>query len=236
MSVMNNIAAMFRPTQQVTAAPPPSPMAQQNPGADPATLQAPAAAPAPANPLDAFQSIWQTPDPSKSEPDPLAAPLLNADPGKIRQAAAKMDFTAGITPDLMQKAMGGQDPQAFIQVMNLVAQQAVATSAQLSSATVEHATRANNARMLQALPKHVNQVQLDAMAPQNPVLQHPSAQPMLKMIRGQIQAAEPTLTPAEVNAKAEAYLGTFAQALTPAPTPAPAAAGETDWSAYGGLT
>jgi len=208
-------AAPGAPQQTIQQAPQPAPapLAQQNPGAVPpaAPVAAPAAEP---NPMDTLQNIWQAP-PNAPAPqaDPFATPLLNSDPAKLQAAAAKIDFTAGIAPELMQKAMSGQDPQAFLQVLNHVGQRSLVTAAQLSTGMVENATRANNSRIMEALPNHVNSIQLSQMAPENPALAHPAAQPLLQLARAQIKANNPDLTPAQINQRAEQYLTGFGQAI-----------------------
>lgn len=221
MSLATNIANMFRPTQQVTvAAPPPAPMAQTNPGAAgnapvPASgAAAPNAAPAvDPNSLDAFADVWKTPPQDQQPQDPFAAPLLGTDPNKITQAAAKMDMTRGISPEMIQKAMSGQDPQAFMAVMNQVAQNTLATATQITTATTEHAHRANNQRMLQALPDRIKQTQLDNIQSENPVLQHAAVQPMLKLARQQIKMNNPGMSAEAINRQAEAMMSAFATAL-----------------------
>lgn len=237
--ILNNISNLFRPTQQVSVAPQ-QPMAQVNPGAaavvPPAgtalpTVQAPAE---PANPLDNFASVWQTPQGNNGAPqgDPLATPLLNSDPSKIAAAAGKMDFLAKVPQEVMQRAMSGNDPQAFMQVMNFVGQQTLAAAAQLSTAATEHSHRANNQRLMGVLPGQIKAAQLASMTPENPVLQHEASQPLLKVVRTQIQQSEPNLSPQQIQAKAEQYLMTFASQLSPqaaAPAPAPGTDGSQDW-------
>jgi hypothetical protein len=235
--IVNSIANMFRPVQQVQ-------MAQPNPGAGapppPAGTSAPIqqAAPEPApNPLDEMASLWQT-DPKSPPPvDPFATPLLNTDPAKIAEAAGKMSFTGGVSQELLTKAMSGQDPAAFMQVLNAVAQRAVATSAQINASTIEQATARNNDRFQQALPSRVRQIQLDSMQSENPVLQHSASQPLLQLVRSQLQMkAPPGTSAAEINRRAEAYLTGFAGALTAPTADATAAAnkvaGGTDWDTW----
>jgi hypothetical protein len=211
--IFQSVADIFRPTTQVTMAPPPhQPMSQPNPGANPDAVPPPGSAQnqpgEPANPLDNFSKIWETPTP-EANTDPFATPLLNSDPAQIREAAGKMNFTQGISQEQVSKALGG-DVGAFMQVLNKVVQNSTAVQAQLSTATVERAIGANNGRVFQALPSKVRDVQLAGLTPENPVLQHPAAQPMLHMMRGQIAANNPGMSAADVNKQAEQFLGAFA--------------------------
>jgi hypothetical protein len=185
--------------------------------------------------LDSFTSLWQN-DPNAAPPvDPLAAPLFNSDPGKIAQAAGKMNFTQGITAQQIQEAMA--DPAKFLEVINRVGQQAVAAATQVSTASIEQAHARNNERFSAALPARIRATQLSEMQSENTVLQHPAAQPLLHVVRAQIAAKEPTLTAAQVQHKAEQYLTGFASQLS-APTAeqaaqATAASEGTDWSQWG---
>lgn len=236
MSILNSVANIFRNTQQTVAAPA-APLANVNPGADPAIVPAPGTSKeTPPNPLDEMAALWQTDPKSTPAVDPLSTPLFNTDPAKIAAAANKIDFMRNVPQDLMAKALAGNDPQALVQLMNTVAQQTLATATQLNAATIEQATQRNNSRITDALPSRVKQIQLDSMQPEHPVLQHPAAQPFLQLVRSQIQMKEPTLSPAEINRKAEAVLAGFAGQLT-APTAAQQDAGRqktagTDWDTW----
>jgi hypothetical protein len=230
-----SIANLFAPRATV------APMGVQNPGAAavvPASGTSQTTAPAePANPLDQFNTLWQT-DPNAVAPvDPLAAPLFNTDPAKIAAAAAKLDFAGGLSPELLAKAMSGQDPAAFMAVLNQVAQRAVATSTQLNAATIEQATSANNKRITDALPGRVKAIQLDSLESTNPVLQHPAAQAYRKVVLGQLQMKNPGMTATMMNAEADRILTGFAEAvMAPAQAAsaakASAASEGTDWDTW----
>lgn len=63
--------------------------------------------------LDVFQQMRDTALGKKPE----LAPEFSLDPATLNDAASKLNFTQGISPELMQKAMGG-DTEAFMQVLN----------------------------------------------------------------------------------------------------------------------
>jgi hypothetical protein len=222
--IFKSVADLFRPTQAVTQ--------QQAIYVQPAPTPAPTPAP---NVLDTVATLWQTDDKSKAPVDPFAAPLLQTDPAKLQQAASKIDFTSQIAPDLMAKAMSGQDPAAFMEVLNTVARTTLTTSAQLSAATVEQATARNNERMMQALPATVTQIQLDSIRPESAVLQHAAAEPFLKLVRSQLQMKNPHMSAHEINRQAESTVLNFAKEVSAAPAPGAAptqASTETDWDAW----
>lgn len=232
-----SIFDIFRPTQQVS-------MTQQNPGA--ASAEAIAAAQAqlvaaqqpPANPLDALTPLWQTDPKSAPAVDPLSTPLFKTDPAAIAAAASKMDFVSGIPPEVMANAMSGKDPAAFMQVLNIVGQRATATSAQLNAATIEQSHVRNNQRIEQVLPARIKQAQLDQIQPENPALQHAASQPLLQLVRAQVQMKNPGMSAVEINNRAEQVLVEYAsQLVAPQQAAATQAAGggETNWETWAGV-
>ncbi len=222
------IASMFRNTQQVAAVPavPGNGNNSQPPGNNQPTGK-PGSSMEPNNgnnnnpgdpnaqpgntgannsPLDAFAGLWKN-DPKAVDPnaDPFAAPLFNMDPTKVREAAGNIDFLSQVPQELMAKAMSGQDPQAFMQVINSVAQNALATSLQLGTATMEQAGTRIGQRFNSALPGRMKSFQVQNMASKNPVLSHPAVQPVLQSVREQIQRQNPDLSPQQIQEMAENY-------------------------------
>lgn len=242
------IMDMFRPApQQPAPAPaqgqqqpasqqvvPGSTMNQNNPGADPTKQQGSAN-----SPLDSFASIWQNKSNSEGDPntDPFSGPLFNADPNAIREAAGKADFLSSLPQELIQKAMSGNDPQAFLEVINKVAQNSLAMAVQLSTATAEQAGTKLGERFKKATPGMVKDAQLSGMRSDNPVLQNPAAEPMLQMIRERIRRNNPDLPAQEIQSQAEKFLTTFAQELSG--TTKQSAEGTKqegqDWAAWAGM-
>jgi hypothetical protein len=268
MSLLPNISNLFRPTQQVTVTPqpanpmqgapvPPGGTMQPNnpaagtgsgqsgapnlpapqPGTDP--QQQTSQNPADTGPsLDNWKTVWDTPPADKTPTDPWSQPILPSDPAKIREAAGKMDMLSGVNPELMQKAMSGSDPQAFMQVINAVAQNTLAMSAQLSSASVERAGSVIRERTEQSLPEKFRDFQLNQLPVDNPVLNHPGAQGLLRMTRQQLKMQNPTWNAQQINDEAVKYLTTFAAATTHQSAPAvqqrtsQQAQEGTDWSTF----
>lgn len=242
-----SIANIFRPTQQVSAAPtgqqqpqqPPVPgssMQVQNP-------QAGVASPPPTNdaadnsPLDAWKDVWHT-DPKANPPsDPWSQPILPSDPNKIREAASKMDMMAGMPPELVQKALAGNDPQSLMDLMNRVAQNTLAMSAQLATASVERAGTVIRDRTKQEMPDQFREYQLNNLPVENPVLNHPGAQGLLRTTRQQLKMNNPTWNAQQIHDEAVKYLTGFAGALsqtgTPQQTPRDSSGTpEQDWEAF----
>jgi len=83
-----------------------NPEQQQNPAQQQAVVQE-------QNDLDIFQSLRN----NAANAKPEAAPEFTLDPTALNEAASKLNFTQGISPELMQKALSG-DAEAFMQVLN----------------------------------------------------------------------------------------------------------------------
>lgn len=177
------------------------------------TPSEPAAPTPPADPLAGMAALWKN-DPNKPQPvDPLRGPVLNSDPTKIAEAAGKVNFLDQVPAELMQRVNAGNDPAALAELINTVAQRTLATATQVGAATVEQGLQRNNQRIEQALPDRIRQVQLDAMPVANPALAHEASQPLLRLVRAQILAGNPNLSPEAVNKQAEAVLINHAQAV-----------------------
>jgi hypothetical protein len=224
-----NLGSLFTNTPRVQVANQPAPQGPQQPTGKPgSSLEAPGTGQqqpgqtgqqTPQNqeansPLDAFKTMWQD-DPTKqaSNADPFASPLFNMDQGKVNEAIGQIDFVQQLNPELVQKAMSGQDPQAFMQVINEVGRKALLTSVQLSTATAEQAGQKIGQRFNTALPGRFKDLQIQSQAPSNPLLSNPSVAPMLDAVRQRLKMQNPDWTPAQIQQQAEKYFSDFAAEL-----------------------
>lgn len=202
-----NIANLFRNAPPQNAAPAPAPTAPPSP--------TPAPPPEQNSPLDAFKSMWQTDGKSGTaeNPDPFSAPLFNSDPAKIREATSQMDFSRELPQELMSRVMAGNDPQAIVEMVNAVAQKALATSLQLATATTEQAGQRMGERFKTALPSQFRDLQIQNQRPSNPILDHPATKPLLDSVRQRLKLQNPDWQPQQIQAEAEKYFTDFAASL-----------------------
>lgn len=192
----------------------------KNMGADPANVNNqnvgnnepgndPNAGKEPGSQLDSFADVFKLPTSADGQPqlptDPMAGPITNIDPAKLREAASKMNFAAGVSPELLQKAMSGQDPQAFMAVLNTVAQNGFTAALTTSTNAFESGIAKFRDNLDSALPERVRQVQIRQAAPRNPVLNHPAAKPVVEAMKLQIATANPSLPPDRVAEMSENY-------------------------------
>lgn len=197
------------------AAPPAGPVSKQadpaNPQAHPGNMnnQAP-------NPLDAFSSLFKPQVELGPDGKPVAAPpptdpnapLLKFDGDKIRDTITKTAFTGGIDPAQAQKALSG-DVNAFMEILNGVAQQAVIANTTISQNMVELGGREVNNRVTRGLDSHIRDNQLSQYTPENDVLKHPAVAPLVDGVKLSIARNNPKMSAADVMKLTGEYFNNF---------------------------
>lgn len=198
--------------------------APANPGADPANMisgtnsqqPAPNGGAGDKPTLDTFSDLFKPKqiDPNAPKRATLSDPLLTPlDPAVFQQHVQNANFTANISPDTVQKALGG-DPQAFMEAINTAAREAFSASAQLSQGVSEHAAREAATRLDGTLDSRIRGHAIRTHTSDNPALSHPAAAPMVNAIKAQIAAQNPQLTAADVQKRSEDYFITFADLIS----------------------
>lgn len=171
---------------------------------------------APGSPLDKFNDLFKVDTDTNGQPivvtDPMAQPLVQLDPAKLREAASKMNFTQGVSQELLQKATSG-DGVALLQLINASAQNAFIAGSMATGSVVDNAVRTNNDRFNTVLPDRVREVQIRQTAAKHPALNHQSAVPMVEMMKAQVAAKNPTLSPDKVAEIAENYFIAMADGI-----------------------
>lgn len=248
MAFLNGIFGTPSPAPAPAAAPVPSPAPAPNSATNPANPAPNTGAPAPNNAAaqpqpsnSAMDTLMKLMTPSAEVVAARAAAQENANKGifpevkpeQIQASLANADFTTGLQPEQVQKALGG-DVTALMAILNTTARNAVASSMQLSQGLVEHGVKTGNDRFSASLDSRFRDLQLRNQNVVNPALNHPLAKGMVQSISSQIANANPRLSPAEVAQQAETLFLQFAKDLT-APTPEQVAANkppEKDWMRY----
>lgn len=193
------------------------------------------------SPLDNLQSFWDTPTDAQGKPvaapvDPLASPIFTLNSAKVKESAAKLDFTAGIDQTALTEAFGDK-AGLLMQMMNQVGQQAFVAGTLNTGSMIDHGVKSNNNRFQSTLPRHIKEVQLSQTGTSNPVLSHPAAIPLVNGLKKMAFDKNPDANPADVMASVEALLlglGTAMADTTPEATQRKEAvkAGEQDWSSF----
>ena len=220
---------------------PPAPAPQV--GEQQTAAPAPTAAPAQqqSSPLDSLKAFWDTPVDAEGKPvaapaDLTATDIFNFDPAKVTESAGKLNFTANVDPELVSKALGG-DQQAFMDVINKATQNAFAAATLNTGKLINQGHVTNNSRFSSTLPTQIRKVQLEQTETTNPILQHAAAQPLVAALKSMAFAKNPNANPVDVTKQVEALmvgLGTAIADATPESTQRKEAAkaGEADWSNY----
>lgn len=157
--------------------------------------------------LDDFKNLWEDEQPKDGEQPSQGKPKgLNVDPKRIRESAAKLDFSKVVDPALVTKALAG-DAQSFISVLNSVGQAGFANAMHATLLTVNKAMEDSEGRVFERLPSEVRKHTVrDSSLTNNPKLNHPAIRPMLEMVQQRIADKYPDATTAQVQEMAKEYL------------------------------
>lgn len=189
---------------------------------------------APQSGLDSIMALMKPREGSQPQnPQPQKGLFgdLNAD--KVREHAKQANFAAGLNPELIQKALGG-DPQAFMEAINSVAQEAFSASVSMSQGLVEHGVKTGTEQFSSGLDSRFKDYELRNQNPSNKALSHPLAKGMIDSLKRTIAQANPQMSAAEIHQAAESGFLQFAQEITAKPEGQedPNATKATDWSKY----
>lgn len=174
-----------------------------------------------APPLEAYAKLFDNVAPAGGQ----SFQTLNADPAKIRDVAKTIDFTAGVSPELITKALAG-DVKSMLTAMNQVAQTAFANSTQASSVLVDRQSSAAVDHVRSGLSGEFKKFQLRSdLQAENPAFSNPAIQPLVDVVQAQLASQYPQATVAELKSHAVKYLSGAFAAMNPEAASALAAAG-----------
>lgn len=244
MSFMNKIfGSNPAPVAPTAATPGNMPATQAAPAATPGNplLPNPAAtAPVDPNrvesPLDAFTDLFKI-DPAAIQEQ---KPFFNVDPQKLRDAASKNDFSKVISPEMLQtlQAGGPEAVNAMVNAMNMIAQKGYGDSALATTQIVESALKRQQEAFEAKLPGFIkNHSVAESLRNENPIFNHPAAQPLLDVLKQAVNQKFPNATVKEQTETAQNYLLSLVQQAQPAAKSDPnaLAKGETDWDKYASI-
>ena len=197
----------------------------QNPQAAQAaqSTQAPAQAPAPEAakpqeaPMDQFKDLWATQAPAKAAPS-----ALDLDVQTVAQSAGQLDFTKVVRPEVMQKisAGGPEANAAFLQAMSSIAQATTAHSQLAAADIMKQALAEQKKSLLQEFKSQsAQQSAFDGLRAENPMMSHPSVQPIVSAVQAQLQIKHPNATSQELRDMTKDYMQRFADVMNPKAPP-----------------
>lgn len=167
------------------------------------------------NPLDNFMNLLTPKQQGNQQQTPQG--IFGDVPADQIQAQIKQaNFVNGLDQAKVQSALSG-DANAFMEVLNSVAQNAFAANMNLTRGMVEHGVTTGNKRLEGSLDSHFRNYQLKQQTPttDNAALQHPVGKAFLGSISQQIANANPHMSAAEVAKAAEQNFLEFAKMLAP---------------------
>ena len=170
------------------------------------------------SPLDSFSDLWNNANQDGSQtPDGAPGSMFNVDPKALNETVTKMNFLGAIPPKVQEalKAGGEDATKANLYLMNMVAQQSFAQSAQATAKIVE-AALAKQAQDFESRVSDVvkkNTVRED-LSSANPVFKHAAAAPILQSLEAQMIKKYPNASPTEVSKMAQDFLTHFASEIS----------------------
>lgn len=162
----------------------------------------------------------------------IASPNFKLDQEVLTKVTNSMDFTKGVDPTLMEKALGG-DAKSVMEVMQQVGRNSYRSSLEhTASLTDAHLTNraAYEAQQLnKGVKTQLTQNELSSV----PNYSHPVVKAELNRVAESFQRANPDATPPQVAKAAQKYMQDLQLALNPnAPPEEAGAGGSVDWTSY----
>lgn len=171
-----------------------------------------------ADPLAGYKDLW-TPNTTKDASGkevpitvtkPIMTPTMNIDPGKIMESARQLDFTKGMNPEMLSKAVKG-DAEAFISVINTATQNAYAQGAMATAGIIQQAMTLQEQNFnSKVMPDILRRHTITTTVGESALASNPAAAPLLSTIEQQLTSKYPTASPAEIKKHAETYLSGLA--------------------------
>lgn len=193
--------------------------------------------------MSLYSGLYDSPDPEtvkKNEPPKF---LLAAD--KVKEAAGKMDFTAGLPDEIAQKLQSGEaiDGKTLLAAINFAGRQAYSRALEHATGLTGHFVEARVKHEQQGLPTVLRNYLAKSKAISGPnVSDNPVVREHMAMISEKIAVKFPDATEEEVATLSQEYFTEMAKAINPkafqqstGPENKPRGKDEVvveDWSAY----
>ena len=181
------------------------------------------------NPLDSFTQLWQNPSQAGQQTQqgqtqqtnvaagPESRQYVNTDLNAISGFTKNINFAQNVPPELMEAAMGG-DPKAMINIINGVAQSALAHSLQLNGSALNASLNSGLQQFgttLEGKFKDFSTKDRVYSSEDSKILSHPAIQPLVETARRQILQNNPAATSAEVQQQLVSYFKEVSSAISP---------------------
>lgn len=166
--------------------------------------------------LDTFKDLWTSGENGDDADDDTIESLFDIDPKKIEETVSKIDFAKSIDQDVIRKiSEGGEEAQAaFALALNQVAQTVFSQSMLANGVLVKQALTGAQAQFdKRSSNNYKNTAVSDSLSKTNPLLNHPSVEPFIDVIKSRLTKKYPNAPAEEIKSKALQYLDEFAEAV-----------------------
>jgi hypothetical protein len=185
----------------------------------------------PANPLDAYQKMF---DNAAKAGDGTSAPSFKLDPKVLAEVSSSMDFTKSIPQELMQKALTG-DVASLMEVIKQSNQQAYRASLEHTSTLTDSFLNQRQTFEQSRVDKGVRNQLTQSELAQTPNYDHPVVKAELNRVAEQFARANPDASPQSIAKAAQQYLTDLHAAMNPTTKQGGDSSigdGQMDWSKY----
>lgn len=162
------------------------------------------------NPLDAYNKMYENAN-KASEMEP---PKFAIDRKVLDEVSSGLDFTQGINPDLMEKALSG-DTKALLEVIQSVGRNAYKASLEhvtaLTDVHLNQRAEFDSKRLNQSIRQQLTSEALSSI----PNYTHPRVKAELNRIASTFAAANPDASPKQIAEEARKYLAELYNAMNP---------------------
>lgn len=182
----------------------------------------------PLNPLDAYAKLFD----NATTGTPDAPPSFTLDPKLLSEVSGQLNFTQGISPELLTKATSG-DTAALLEVINQVGQQSYKTALHHSTTLTDKFVGARSSFDQKNIGSHVQGALTDSALASIPNASHPVVKNQLKMVADMMRKSNPDATPQQIAEASQKYILELAGALNPSDKAKPdESQGEFDWESF----
>lgn len=168
-----------------------------------------------ATPLDKHKDIWNT-DNTK-DPTAFTPVFGEVDTKKIGDALSNVDIAGNVlTPEIRANlAKGGEDAAAaFAQGMNNVARAVITNQTATTAKIVEQALAKQQTQFMEMLPTIIRRTSAqEALVTENPLLAHPSMQPIVEALQSSFSRKNPNASSKEIATQVQDVFASMAQAF-----------------------
>lgn len=180
----------------------------------------------PENPLDIYSKMFE----NAAKNSDIQAPDFSLDPKVVNEVSSKLDFTKEVSPELMEKALGG-DTKALLSVIQQTSQNAYKAALQHGTALTDTFVKQRSDYDQKTINSGVRRELTSHALSEAPNFNHPVVRQELNRVAAQFAKANPDASPQEIAKSAQQYLTDLSSALNPSAKPAQAE-GEMDWAKY----